>query len=152
MKSELATFFKAFPGWVAWSNHREGEDHDLILSGQVTPTVIDLDKLSQRFQRPDYNRVTNSLIEVKTSSLIELLSTDVAQQADLTTWLADAEINTDRNLRLQYIAGFGRNLKDENSIYRTLRSFRRLPAQLFVGSPENIEALNKAIGTSPGGE
>ena len=154
VKSEIATFFKVFPTGIIWSNHFERKGYapgyDLILSGQVTPTVINLDELSQRLMRPDYDRVRASLSQVRISSLADLLATYVAQQADLAPWLADAKINTDRNLRLQYIAGFGRNLQEQSNIYQSLRSFRWLPPQLFTGSRRNIEALNEAISTPPG--
>jgi spermidine synthase len=154
VKSEIATFFKVFPSGVIWSSHfeRKGQapGYDLILSGQVTPTVINLDELSQRLMRSNYDRVRASLSKVRIFSLADLLATYVAQQADLPSWLADAEINTDRNLRLQYTAGFGRNSKEASNIYQNLRSFRWLPPQLFSGSRRNIEALNDAISTPPG--
>jgi spermidine synthase len=146
VKSEIATFFKVFPGGVVWGNDLA---LDVILSGQVTPTTINLDESSNRYRRPDYKRVTKSLVEVKISSLIDLLSTYVTRQKDLGPWLANAEINTDRNLRLQYIAAFGRNMKEERDIYRTLLSFRKFPPELFTGSQANIEALSQAINAPP---
>ena len=100
--------------------------------------------------RADFQRVRASLSQVRISSLADLLATYVAQQADLAPWLADAKINTDRNLRLQYIAGFGRNLQEQSNIYQSLRSFRWLSPQLFTGSRQNIEVLNEAISTPPG--
>jgi hypothetical protein len=36
-----------------------------------------------------------------------LMATYAGQARDLRPWLTDAEINTDRNLRLEYLAGLG---------------------------------------------
>ena len=36
------------------------------------------------------------------------------------SWLADAELNRDRNLRLQYLAGLALNRYDERAIYREI--------------------------------
>ena len=33
-------------------------------------------------------------------------------------WLRDAQINTDRNLKLQFLAGLGLNLYQSDAIYR----------------------------------
>jgi spermidine synthase len=153
VKSEIATFFKEFPDGVIWSNYIElkekVEDYDLILSGQLNPTVTDLDDLSRRLMRPDYDRVRASLSAVKISSLTDLLATYVAQRADLATWLEDAEINTDRSLRLQYLAGLDHNRTQARNIYQTLRNLRWFPPALFTGSRQSMEILNKAINTPP---
>jgi spermidine synthase len=121
------------------------------LSGQVTPTTIDLDELNRRLRRADYRRVTESLAEVHIFSLIDLMATYLVQEPELAPWLSDAEINTDRTLRLQYLAGLGLNLKEESDIHAKLRSYRWTPPQLFTGSPQIVDALNKALAAPPGG-
>ena len=63
-KSVIATFFQVFPHGILWSNEREGKGYDAVLFGQVEPTVIDVDELQQRLDRPDHQLVKQSLREV----------------------------------------------------------------------------------------
>ena len=63
-KSVIATFFQVFPHGILWSNEREGYGYDAILFGQVEPTVIDVDELQRRLDRPDHQLVKQSLREV----------------------------------------------------------------------------------------
>ena len=48
--------------------------------------------------------------------------------------LRDAPINTDRNLRLQYLAGLGLKLYRRGQTYAEMLSYRRMPVDLFTGS------------------
>ena len=73
--------------------------------GQVEPTQFDVDKLQERLNRDDHARVKQSLAEVGFHSAVGLLATYAGQATDLQEWMRDAQINTDRNLRLQYLAG-----------------------------------------------
>src|SRR4051812_32349390 len=63
-RSVIATFFRVFPNGIVWSNDREGYGYDAILFGQVEPTVIDVDDLRKRLDRPDHQLVKQSLREV----------------------------------------------------------------------------------------
>ncbi len=63
-KSVIATFFRVFPHGTLWSNEREGEGYDAVLFGELEPTVIDVDLLQQRLDRPDHELVKQSLREV----------------------------------------------------------------------------------------
>ena len=63
-KSVIATFFQVFPHGILWSNEREGYGYDAVLFGQVEPTVIDVDELQRRLDRPDHQLVKQSLREV----------------------------------------------------------------------------------------
>ena len=64
-KSVLATFFEVFPNGVSWSNDQiRGEGYDAVLFGQVEPTVMNLDKLVERLDKPDYGPVRTSLAQV----------------------------------------------------------------------------------------
>lgn len=47
--------------------------------------------------------------DVGFKSAVDLLSSYAGQASDLTAYLADATLNRDRNLRLQYLAGMGLN-------------------------------------------
>ena len=50
-------------------------------------------------------------------------------------WLKDAQINTDRNLKLQYLAGLGLNLYQSDPIYKAMIRESKYPEELFAGSP-----------------
>jgi spermidine synthase len=145
VKSEIATFLKVFPDGVIWSSQLRGSGSDVVLSAQATPAVVNIDAVSERLLRPEYSRVMSSLRDVKFSSATDLFATYMTQKADLAGWLSDAEINTDRNLRVQYLAGMGLNLESDRSIYEALRNSRSLPPRLFAGAQESMETLRRAI-------
>ncbi len=67
VKSEIATFFTAFPQGTIWSNDIEGEGYDVVLLGRTEPLKIDVDALQQRLNREDHRRVAESLAEVNFS-------------------------------------------------------------------------------------
>ncbi len=77
---------------------------------------------------------------------MDLLSTYAGQGPDLTDWLKDAQINTDRNLRLQYLAGMGLNAYEGEDIYDRILTYRKFPESLFTGSPAEKLKLRDAIG------
>ena len=140
VKSELATFFEAFPNGIVWGNTTNGEGYDLVLLGQVQPTRINVDQIEERLQRPEYAPVRDSLRAIGFNSALELFSTYAGRGADLKqTWLKDAAINRDRNLRLQYLAGLGLNLYQAGPIYTDMLTYRQDPGDLFEGS-EDVKA------------
>jgi len=59
-------------------------------------------------------------------------------------------INTDRNLRLQYLAGMGFNLYQSGPIYAGMLQYARYPDGMFTGSPETLQALRDAIQRATG--
>ena len=63
----------------------------------------------------------------------------------MANWLEGAEINTDRNLRLQYLAGLGLNQYESASIYRDLIAESRYPEYLFEGSEETLAELRAHV-------
>jgi spermidine synthase len=146
VKSEFATFFEAFPNGSVWLNTDEGEGYDLVLLGQVEPTRIDVDALERRLSRPEYAQVVQSLREIDFSSGEDLLAAFGGLAADLKPWLQDAEINRDRNLRLQYLAGMGLDLYKQNAIYQDFVQFRRFPRGFFTGSTERLHRLKIKMG------
>src|SRR5262249_10986279 len=127
VKSEFATFFKVFPGGTIWGNESENKGYDLVLLGQAAQTRIHLDKLQQRLERADHKRVAESLKEVGFGKAVELLATYAGQGPDLERWLKDAQINRDRNLRLQYLAGMGLNYYNGEIIYDRMMAYRKFP-------------------------
>src|SRR5947209_14103761 len=104
VKSEIATFFEAFPNGTIWSNDLNGEGYDLVLLGQVETLAIDADEIQERLKRPDHEGVAKSLLNVGFHSIVGLLGTYAGQASNLGPWLKDAQINRDQNLRLQYLA------------------------------------------------
>jgi spermidine synthase len=145
VKSELATFFDVFPNGTVWGNEVDGEGYDLVLLGQAGPLQIDPGQVQRRLNREDYQRVSKSLQDVGLRSAFSLLATYAGQASDLWPWLQRAELNRDRNLRLQYLAGMGLNLLQSDTIYTDMLSYRRFPEGLFVGTNEWVRALHLAI-------
>ncbi|HEY6342067.1 MAG TPA: fused MFS/spermidine synthase [Bryobacteraceae bacterium] len=146
VKSALATFFQAFPNGTIWGNPYQGQGHDMVLLGQVDPLRIDLDEMGRRFgYRDETNRIPQSLAEVGMNSPEDLFSSYAGRRADLTGWLKGAAINRDRNLRMQYLAGFGLNLDEAAEIYSEILSHRRFPEDIFTGSEGRIDSVRRAI-------
>lgn len=73
-----------------------------------------------------------SLAEVKIERVLRLLAAYVGRPRDLAQWLEDAQINQERNLRLQYLAGLSINLAREQEIYRGIVQYRRYPDDIFT--------------------
>jgi spermidine synthase len=145
VKSELATFFEAFPYGTVWSNLREGEGYDMVFMGQAEPLQINIDNAQQRLMRPDYAPVAESLRDIGLDSAYDLFATYSGRKADLGRWTAGAEINRDSNLRLSYLAGWGINSALENTMYREIMTYRQSPEGVFTGSPESLQRLNDAL-------
>jgi spermidine synthase len=141
VKSEIATFFDVFPGGTLWANDINGEGYDIFMLGQAEPGKIDVDAIQAKLASPDYARVAQSLRDIGVRNAVDLLSTYAGQQQDLQPWLAGAQINRDRSLRLQYLAGMALNVNDEAGIYREILQYRQFPVNLITGSRENLEAL-----------
>ncbi|HEV3485350.1 MAG TPA: hypothetical protein VG106_08080, partial [Vicinamibacterales bacterium] len=126
---------------VVWGNTNMGQGYDLVLLGQLEPTKINLDEMERTLRRPEFAPVARSLGEVGINSAVDLFSTYAGQKSDLAPWLADAVINRDRNLRLQYLAGLGLNLYQSAAIYADMISYARSPENLFTGSEPLKQAL-----------
>ncbi|MEW5981993.1 MAG: fused MFS/spermidine synthase [Acidobacteriota bacterium] len=141
VKSEIATFFDVFPNGAVFANTFEGAGYDLVLVGQADPIRINLDAWEERLRLPEYATVRLSLGQIGFSSAVELLSTFSGQARDLRGWLENAQITRDRNLRLQYLAGLGLNLRQGDYIYRNMVAYRQSPDELFIGSPPLKAAL-----------
>jgi spermidine synthase len=146
VKSEIATFFQAFPNGVVFGNTSNGGGYDLVLVGQMGTMKIDVDALEQRLASPEYAGVAQSLHEIGFNSITELLATFAGNEPMLRPWLADAQINHDRNLRLQYLAGLGLNEYDQAGIYSQMLQYRRFPEGLFTGAPERLAQIRQATG------
>jgi spermidine synthase len=145
VKSEIATFFKVFPNGTVWSNDINGMGYDVVVLGQVEPTRIDLDALQSRLGRSDYQGVAQSIAEVGMAGVLGVLGTYAGQESDLLPWLRDGEINLDRNLRLQYLAGMGLNSHENVGILDDILSYRKFPDEIFTGSDGMKYALRRIV-------
>jgi spermidine synthase len=150
VKSEIATFFEAFPKGMIFANTYNGAGYDLVLLGQVDGTQINLDEIQARLQRPEYSAVRQSLSEIGMNSAVDLFSTYAGSAADLQGWLKDAQINRDRNLRLQFLAGRGLNLYRAGEIYAEMLPFARDPQGVFSGSDASMVSLMARIHEAQG--
>jgi len=146
VKSELATFFRVFPQGTVWGNTKEGLGYDLVLAAKNGRQTIDIDALTDRLGRFDHAGVAQSLSEVGFPSTLGLLSAYAGTARDLQPWLADSEINRDRNLRLMFQAGLHLNRYQQSSIYRDILEQSRFPVDLFSGSPRNMVILRTLLG------
>jgi len=99
----------------------------------------------ERFDRVDHARAAQSLRDVGFVSAIDLMSSYAGRGTDLADWLKGTTINTDRNLRLQYLAGMGVNVDALSQIQFELMQARQMPPGLFVASPKTLAELRTAI-------
>jgi spermidine synthase len=146
VKSEIATFFEAFPKGMIFSNTYNGAGYDLVLLGQVEGTHVNLGDLEARLKHPEYAPIVKSLGEIGMPSIVDLFATYAGSANDMKGWLADAQINRDRNLRLQYLAGRGLNLYRAGEIFAEMLPYAKdPPPDLFIGSPELVSSLMQKI-------
>lgn len=145
VKSQLATLFSVFPRAVVFANEGERTDSDTVVFAEVDPQPIEPDLIQQRLDSAEYGRVKESLAEVGFNFAVDLLATYIGRASDLVNWVRDAEINLDRNLRLQYLAGMSSSVYLAAEIYEDLVRNRRFPEDLFVASEETKEILREAL-------
>ncbi len=145
VKSEIATFLKVFPNAVVWGNTDNGQGYDVVMMGRVDDTPIDIDMIQARLDSPAFAPVAQSLREIGFESAVDLLSTFAGQGADFAPYLSDAQINTDRNLRLQYLAGAAVNAYEQATIYSGILQARQFKPNLFTGAPDHVATLWNAV-------
>ncbi len=144
-KSVLSTFFKVFPNGVLWSNDIGLEGYDAVLFGMNEPIDFDLDELQARFMSDGYAKVRESLFEVGFFSIPDLFATYAGHPKHLEPWLRTGQINTDRNLRLQYLAGMWLNSYMGKAILGEVLGYFESPDEFFHGSPAIKLEFNQAL-------
>ena len=151
VKSEIGSFLAAFPNGMVFANTQNGRGYDLVLLGQAEETKIDVDAMQAKLDRPEMAPVAQSLREVGFGSAVELFATFAGQKGDFANWLKDVQINHDRNLKLQYLAGLGLNLYQSDKIYASMLQYPyRFPTNVFRGSEATMQALNDAMRRAQG--
>lgn len=145
VRSEIATFFTVFPHGTIWANDDDGYGYDTVMLGQRDPLVIEIDTLQRRLTRTDHRKALAALFDLGLGSAVDLLSTYTGRLPDLKAWLAGAEINRDRSLRLQYLAGLQLESNQGAGTYGEMLDLRTFPDEIFRGSPEDLAALRRAL-------
>ena len=145
-KSGIATFFQVFPNGIIWSNDSSGEGYDIVLFGQADPVEkIDVDRLQDWLD--GHPKVLKSLEDVGFGARrplgeaygevpeisVDLLATYAGQAADMAEWLRGAQINTDMNLRLQYLAGLALNRNLSKELLDDILLLLQVPGQPLRG-------------------
>ena len=149
VRSVIATFLEVFSDGTVWRNDTlDGRGYDLVLAGRAEDaeaTPIDVDAWQDRIDSAAFDAVKTSLAGVGYRSVLDVLETYSGRGADLREWAAGARINTDRNLRLQYLAGAGFNNNLGTPIRDSILAHLRFPADLFQGRESSVEALRTRI-------
>lgn len=146
VKSEFATFFDVFPEGSVWGNDNQGSGYDVVLLGQNDPLTLDVTQFVARLDRPDHLAVVESLQDVGIQSALDVLGRYAGSARELTPWLAGAQINRDRNLRLQYLAALNSAVHREGEIQRHFSAFLTYPDSLFRASESDAAELRKRLG------
>ena len=79
------------------------------------------------------------------ASLADLFGTFALRKPEIDPWIAGAQINRDRNLRIQYLAGISLNVFEREEIYRDMVRYRSFPEGLFIGSLQQMFELRMAF-------
>jgi len=137
VKSEIGTFAAVFPDTTLWNPDLLEEGYDLVALGRAQESPISEAAIQARLDAAP--RVKKSMEEVLLKSAGDVFATYAGRGRDLAPWLADAEINRERHLRLQYFAGLAANTDRRFAIFGAILGHRRYPADLFVASAD-IEA------------
>jgi spermidine synthase len=145
VQSEIATFFDVFPNGLIFGNTFDGQAIDTVLVGMVDPPEVYLDYVDEALRQPAFDGVVRSLGEIGLIGSTDLLGNYAGRASDLKPWTAGAPINRDRNLRLQYLAGFGVNLHEGDAIYRDILRYRKFPDDVFIASESTLWRLKQAI-------
>lgn len=148
-KSVIATFMAAFPNSAIFANTVNGQGYDLVLVGMADGDTLAVDRLLERLEASEALRA--SLAGVGIGSGVELLATFAGRPSDLAHWLDGAQLNRDRNMRLQYLAGWGSKRYDQARIFdRMLAEGVAWPEGWFTGYPVQLQRLQERIREAQG--
>jgi spermidine synthase len=144
-KSELATFMQVFPHAMVFGNTTADGGYDGVMVGSAEPLTIDVSAIQAKLDRPEFAQVRQSLAEVNYPDAISLFGTFAADASQLSGYLSDAQINRDRNLRLQYLAGMAVNRYEQADLYAQLKAAGGWKEGLFKGDEATLAQLRSTI-------
>jgi spermidine synthase len=154
-KSLISTFFQVFPNGIIFSNDIKGEGYDAVLLGQAEPTQIDVDAMQAKLDSKGYELVKQSLADVgfgtsgTSDAATDLLATFAGRAPDMKDWAKETidkgNINTDANLRLQYLAGLALNDYVQTDILKGILAYYRFPREMFTGSEQHVKMLEQTL-------
>ena len=113
--------------------------------GTLDPLTVNLDALQTRLDRPDHTVARDALATLGLGSALNLMSTYAGQASDLKTWLVGAELNRDRSLRLQYLAGLQLNSNRGSDAFNEMLRYVAFPEEIFLGTTFRRAALRNAL-------
>jgi spermidine synthase len=146
VRTEIATFLAAFPQGTIWSNDDEGYGYDTVALGQEKPLHIDADALQARLDNPRFVAVRHALANIGLGSARDLLATYAGRRRDLAAWIEGTELNRDRNLRLQYLAGLQLDTHAGTDTHHLMIGLRTFPDDMVSGREETLAALRPLMG------
>ena len=86
-----------------------------------------------------------SLADVGFFSVADLLATYAGQASQMGRWSEGAEINTDRNLRLQYLAGLSLNSYIGAELLEGVLEYYQFPDNIIVGTESSLPPVVRAL-------
>jgi spermidine synthase len=145
VKSEVGTFFEAYPDGSIWNSEKDLKGYDVVLLGHVGSRTIDADVLQRRLEQHEPARA--SLAEVNIGSSLDLLRAYAGRRADVAGWLAGYQPNLDRNLRLEYLAGeaLDSRKQSESEIYNDMTAGLRYPEGFIRAGSEQERTLRRTF-------
>jgi len=154
VRTSFATFFEVFPNAIVWANLANGYGYDLVLMGPKDdgPIKIDIDAMEQRLRSPEYKTLAQSMSFVGFPSATDLYATYLGDLASMGEWLKGAQINTDRNMRLQYVAGWAIHANMADPLYRKILAMRKIPRPYFTGSEAALGELYRRMHAPQAGQ
>ena len=136
---------QCIPHGTIWGNDDEGYGYDTVVLGQLAPVKFDIDALQARLDRPDHAAVKSSLDNVGMGSARGLRGAYAGRASALRPWLAGAELNVDRSLRLHYLAGLQLESSRGADANNELLTHCTFPDDIFTGTTESREALRDPL-------
>ncbi len=76
------------------------------------------------------------------------MATYAGRAKDMKGWMEGAQINYDKNLRLQYLAGMWLNSYIGPEILFGILDYYKFPDDLFVGSDDTLNKLKISLGVT----
>lgn len=140
VKSEVATMFSVFPDGAIF-NSTEALGYDLAVLGSTTPFTLDIDVVDQRLA--ELPKVQSALASIGLGSGVELARAFAGQPRDLDAWVEGAELNLDRNLRLEYLAGSAHFEQSAEAIFRGITQELSYPRGQIKGPAASLDLLEE---------